>query len=120
MPGKHIVSSGRCVLFFCSPQSQVILSPPVCLQLDAITLPNNTLVAAYDDSQLKRSPLRLATSTDGGLTWKRAALIEDDPEGSFHYPALLYDAKQVGALARRCYTGSGKFQRFALPQYSLH
>ena len=77
-------------------------------------------MAAYDDSQLKRSPLRLATSTDGGITWKRAALIEDDPEGSFHYPALLYDAKQVGALARRCCTGSEKFQRFALPQYSVH
>ena len=87
----------------------MMLSAPVCLQLDAITLPNNTLVAAYDDSQVKRSPLRLATSTDGGLTWKRAALIEDDPEGSFHYPALLYDAKEVGALARHCYIGSGRF-----------
>ena len=65
------------------------------LQMDVIAIPNNTLVVAYDDSPNKRSPLRLATSTDGGLTWVKAAVIENDPEGSFHYPALLYDAKKV-------------------------
>ena len=63
--------------------------------MDVIAIPNNTLVVAYNDSPNKRSPLRLATSTDGGLTWVKAAVIENDPEGSFHYPALLYDAKKV-------------------------
>ena len=72
------------------------------LQLDAIALPNNTLVVAYNDSPNKRSPLRLATSTDGGLTWTKGALIEDDPEGSFHYPALLYDAKKVSVAIIPC------------------
>ena len=66
------------------------------VQMDAIAVPNNTLVVAYNDSPNKRSPLRLGTSTDGGLTWTKGALIEDDPEGSFHYPALQYDAKKVG------------------------
>ena len=65
------------------------------LQMDVISVPNNTLVVAYNDSPNKRSPLRLSVSTDGGLTWTRSALIEDDPEGSFHYPALMYDAKKV-------------------------
>ncbi len=69
------------------------------LQLDAIAIPNNMLVVAYNDSPNKRSPLRLATSTDGGLTWTKGALIEDDPEGSFHYPALLYDAKKVSTIS---------------------
>ena len=63
--------------------------------MDVIAIPNNTLVVAYNDSPNKRSPLRLATSMDGGLTWVKAAVIENDPEGSFHYPALLYDAKKV-------------------------
>ena len=72
----------------------------VLSQMDIISLPNNTLVAAFNDSPSKRTPLRLATSTDGGRTWIRNALIEDDPEGSFHYPALLYDAKKVSSLAQ--------------------
>ena len=65
--------------------------------MDIISLPNNTLVAAFNDSPDKRTPLRLATSTNGGVTWTRQALIEDDPTGSFHYPALLYDPKNVSA-----------------------
>ena len=67
--------------------------------MDIISLPNNTLVAAFNDSPDKRTPLRLATSTNGGVTWTRQALIEDDPVGSFHYPALLYDPKNVSASA---------------------
>lgn len=70
------------------------------MQMDVISLPNNTLVAAFNDSPDKRTPLRLATSTNGGVTWTRQALIEDDPVGSFHYPALLYDPKNVSAATR--------------------
>ena len=70
------------------------------LQMDIISLPNNTLVAAFNDSPDKRTPLRLATSTDGGVTWTRQALIENDPVGSFHYPALLYDPKNVSAAMK--------------------
>ncbi len=65
--------------------------------MDIISLPNNTLVAAFNDSPDKRTPLRLAISMDGGVTWTRQALIEDNPVGSFHYPALLYDPKNVSA-----------------------
>ena len=72
-----------------SPEKQHIL------QMDIIAIPNNTIVVAYNDSPNKRSPLRLATSKDGGVTWVKAAVIENDPEGSFHYPALLYDPKKV-------------------------
>ena len=79
-----------------APVGRVDIDTWVWLQMDAIAVPNNTLVVAYNDSPSKRSPLRLGTSTDGGLTWTKGALIEDDPEGSFHYPALLYDAKKVG------------------------
>ncbi|CAL8461845.1 g1376 [Coccomyxa elongata] len=63
-------------------------------RMDVIALPDNMLVIAYNDSPNRRSPLRLAVSRDGGRNWTHAALIEDEPDGSFHYPALLYDKKQ--------------------------
>lgn len=63
--------------------------------MDILSLPNNTLVAAYNDSPNRRSPLALAVSTDGGQNWTRSAVIEDEPDGSFHYPALTYDAQKV-------------------------
>ncbi len=63
--------------------------------MDVIALPDNMLVTAFNDSPNRRSPLRLAISRDGGRNWTRSALIEDEPDGSFHYPALLYDAVQV-------------------------
>jgi hypothetical protein len=67
----------------------------VVAQMDVIALPDNMLVIAFNDSPNRRSPLRLAVSRDGGLNWTRSALIEDEPDGSFHYPALMYDAVQV-------------------------
>ncbi|EIE25189.1 neuraminidase [Coccomyxa subellipsoidea C-169] len=63
-------------------------------RMDVIALPDNVLVTAFNDSPNRRSPLRLAISRDGGRNWTRSALIEDEPDGSFHYPALLYDAVQ--------------------------
>lgn len=66
--------------------------------MDVVALPDNMLVIAYNDSPNRRSPLRLAVSRDGGRNWTRSALIEDEPDGSFHYPALLYDKKQVRTL----------------------
>jgi hypothetical protein len=66
--------------------------------MDVLSLPNNTLVMAYNDSPIRRSPLALAVSTDGGRSWKRAAVIENEPDGSFHYPALIYEAKKVRTL----------------------
>ena len=63
--------------------------------MDILALPNDTLVAAYNDSPTRRTPLVLAISQSGGQNWTRVATIEDDPVGSFHYPALLYDRVKV-------------------------
>jgi sialidase-1 len=43
----------------------------------------------------KRTPLCLSISKDDGTTWSNIKNIEDDPEGSFCYPAIHFDGKQV-------------------------
>ena len=96
---KHSLIAAFRVGGFAIVQSVGLECPGVALQMDIVSLPNNTLVAAFNDSPDKRTPLRLATSTDGGVIWTRQALIEDDPVGSFHYPALLYDPKNVSAAS---------------------
>jgi sialidase-1 len=43
----------------------------------------------------KRSPLCVAISKDEGKTWGHIKNIEDDPDGSFCYPAIHFHGKQV-------------------------
>ena len=64
-----------------------------------VNLPNNTLLSAYNDSPTRRTPLALATSTNGGKTWTRVAVVEDATNGSFHYPNVFYVPRDVRALA---------------------
>ncbi len=64
-----------------------------------VNLPNNTLLTAYNDSPTRRTPLALATSTNGGKTWTRVAVVEDAWNGSFHYPNVFYVPKDVRPCA---------------------
>jgi sialidase-1 len=43
----------------------------------------------------KRTPLCVSVSKDEGRTWGKIKDIEVDPEGSFCYPAIHFDGKQV-------------------------
>ena len=69
--------------------------------MDVLALPNNTLLMVYNDSPTKRTPLVLGVSHSGGANWTRVAVLEDDPVGSFHYPALLYDSVRVRCAAQQ-------------------
>ena len=59
-------------------------------QVDLAALPGGVLLLAYNDLVEDRSRLALATSTDTGASWRRVAVLEDDPRGSFHYPTIQY------------------------------
>ena len=39
----------------------------------------------------ERSPLTLSVSTDNGVTFNEAAVLEDVPGGEFSYPAIIAD-----------------------------
>jgi sialidase-1 len=60
------------------------------------------LLAIYNDHsgrfpfpKGKRSPLVAATSSDGGKTWPRRKLIENDPEGWYCYTAIHFAGDTV-------------------------
>ncbi len=53
-----------------------------------LALPNGNVVAAYNHSPKRRSPLSLAVSKDGGLLWTTVLHLETDPSLQFAYPTM--------------------------------
>ena len=52
------------------------------------------LLAAYNDSCTKRTPLSLALSGDAGITWKKAKDLETG-EGEYSYPTIVKSRGEV-------------------------
>lgn len=65
--------------------------------MSLLTLAPDTLLVVFNDMPEGRSLLSLATSTDGGDTWRRVVVFETAPTASFHYPTahLLPDRDLV-------------------------
>jgi predicted neuraminidase len=59
---------------------------------DMVKLPNGHLALVYNDSSKERNPLTVAISTDDGKTWSIKRDIENAPNGSFGYPAVIATA----------------------------
>ena len=54
---------------------------------DAVTLDNGSHVLVYNHTERGRSPLSVATSSDG-KQWQAAIVLEDEP-GEYSYPAVI-------------------------------
>lgn len=67
-----------------------------------LALDSQTLLIAFNDAPDSRSYLTLATSCNGGASWKRIAVLEDDPAGSFSYPTLQDLPHQVRQAFMYC------------------
>jgi predicted neuraminidase len=57
--------------------------------LDALRLSDGRLLLAFNDSTAGRENLRLALSSDEGVTWRRARTLAEEPGAEFSYPFLL-------------------------------
>ena len=58
-------------------------------RVDLLKTDSGNLILAYNPSGSSRSPLTLALSEDGGLTWPYSVNVEDNPEFRYSYPFLL-------------------------------
>ena len=71
-------------------------SPPTFLDLpnpdsavDALSLSENRIIMAFNDSPNNREILRLAVSDDGGLSWVRIHTLEEEKDEEFSYPYMV-------------------------------
>lgn len=56
--------------------------------LDGIRLTGGSWLLVYNDSVSDRQRLVVSLSPDEGRTWTRTRVLEDQPQGAFHYPAI--------------------------------
>ncbi len=57
--------------------------------LDAVVLSNGHWVLVYNDSVRGRNRLAISLSDDEGRSWKWTRHLENQEEGSYHYPAVI-------------------------------
>lgn len=56
--------------------------------LDGLRLANGHWVLVYNDTVSGRNRLAVSLSSDEGRTWPTTRHLEDQPQGSYHYPAI--------------------------------
>lgn len=57
--------------------------------IDGVRLANGHWALIYNDQPKNRNRLAVSISDDEGKTWKWTRHLELQPEGSFHYPAII-------------------------------
>ncbi len=57
--------------------------------LDGVRLANGHWLLVYNDAAEGRNRLAVSISEDEGKSWRWTRRLEDEPEGSFHYPAVI-------------------------------
>ena len=56
--------------------------------LDGLRLANGDWALVYNDTITGRNRLAISLSFDEGRSWKTTRHLEDQPQGSYHYPAI--------------------------------
>ncbi len=57
--------------------------------LDGVRLSNGTWLLIYNDQVQGRNQLAVSLSSDEGKTWNVTRHLENEPTGSYHYPAVI-------------------------------
>jgi predicted neuraminidase len=57
--------------------------------LDGVRLANGHWLLVYNDTTDGRNSLAVSISDDEGMSWKWKRHLEKEPQGSYHYPAVI-------------------------------
>jgi predicted neuraminidase len=81
--------------------------------LDGVRLANGHWLLVYNNTERGRSRLVVSISTDEGRTWPTTRSLEDQPEGSFHYPAVIQSADSTIHCVYSYFVPAGKTMKHA-------
>ena len=73
-----------------------------------LTLPNGSVLAAYNHSPTRRTPLSLSISKNGGVLWTTVAHLETDPKLQFAYPTMQISGEDLLVIYSVMSKQSGK------------
>ena len=59
--------------------------------LDALRLEDGQLLLVFNDSSTGRENLRVASTRDGGQTWRRLVTLDEESGEEFSYPCMIHD-----------------------------
>ena len=81
--------------------------------VDGIRLHNGKWLLVYNDTIEGRNRLAVSLSSDEGRTWTKHRHLEDQPTGSYHYPAVTQGADGTIHVAYSYFVEGGKSMKHA-------
>jgi predicted neuraminidase len=81
--------------------------------LDGVRLNDGHWILVYNDTDEGRNRLAVSLSTDEGATWSVTRHLEDQPEGSFHYPCVIQTRDGLIHTVYSYFCASGKTMKHA-------
>ena len=81
--------------------------------LDGLVLQSGKWLLIYNDTAEDRHRLAASLSDDEGRTWSRTRHLEDDPDGRFHYPAVIQSRDDTIHAVYSYFVPGGKSMKHA-------
>ena len=81
--------------------------------VDGIRLANGKWLLVYNDTTQGRNRLAVSLSNDEGRTWSVTRHLEDQPTGSFHYPAVTQGSDRKIHVIYSYFVEGGKSMKHA-------
>jgi predicted neuraminidase len=81
--------------------------------LDGVRLKNGHWILVYNDTSSGRNRLAVSLSTDEGLSWATTRHLENESDGSFHYPCVIQSSDGMIHAVYSYFVKDGKSMKHA-------